>query len=134
MRNVEVSDDQLVTILGQEQLRPIEALGTLATEPLPAKPDFHTLAVQTPAYFQRRSEVDAAAAGITIAQAAFYPTLGFEVAATRGGINFLPRKTDASGGFTVSYALFDGGSNYFNVRAARASLLASLQSLRSLEH
>jgi outer membrane protein len=131
VRNVEVSDDQLVTILGEDLPRPIEAVGTLATGPLPVKPDFHALAVQTPAYFQHRAQVDASAAGITIAQAAFYPSLGFQINANRGGINPLPRQTSASGGFTVSYALFDGGANYFNVRAARASLLASLESLRS---
>jgi outer membrane protein len=131
VRNVEVSDDQLVTILGEDLPRPIDAVGTLATAPLPVKPDFAALAVQTPAYFQHRAQVDAAAAGITIAQAAFYPTLGFQVSADRGGINPLPRQTSASGGFSVSYALFDGGSNYFNVRAARASLLAALESLRS---
>jgi outer membrane protein TolC len=131
VRNVDVSDEQLVTILGQDLPRPLEAIGKLATAPLPIKPDFHQLAVQTPAYFQHRAQVDAAAAGITIAQAAFYPTLGFDVSANRGGDFFLPRQTTASGGFTVSYALFDGGQNYFNVRAARASLLSALSSLRS---
>jgi len=131
VRNVEVSDQQLVTILGQDLPRPIEAIGKLATAPLPGKPDFHQLAVQTPTYFQHRSQVDAAAAGITIAQSAFYPTLGVDVNANRGGAFFLPRQTTASAGVTVSYALFDGGQNYFNVRAARASLLSALASLRS---
>jgi outer membrane protein TolC len=131
LRNVEVSDDQLVTILGEDVARPLEAVGTLTASPLPIKPDFHALAVQTPAYFQHRAQVDAAAAGITVAQAAFYPTLGFDVSVNRGGVNPFPRQTSATGGFTVSYALFDGGSNYFNVRAARASLLAALENLRS---
>ena len=87
--------------------------------------------MQTPAYFQHRAQVDAAAAGITIAQSAFYPTLGFDAAVSRNGSVLFPRQNGASAGFTVSYALFDGGSNYFNVRAARASLLSSLASLRS---
>jgi outer membrane protein TolC len=111
--------------------RPIEAVGSLDTAPLPTKPDFRALAVQTPAYFQDRAQVDAAAAGITIAQSAFYPTLGFDASVARNGSVLFPRQDGASAGLTVSYALFDGGSNYFNVRAARASLLASLASLRS---
>jgi outer membrane protein len=131
VRLVDVSDDQLVTILGQDEPRPIEAIGTLETAPLPIKPDFRALAVQTPAYFQERAQVDAAAAGITIAQSAFYPTLGFDVSGARNGSVFFPRQNGASAGFTVSYSLFDGGSNYFNVRAARASLLSSLASMRS---
>jgi outer membrane protein len=131
VRNVELSDQQLVVILGQDEPRPIEAIGVLKTAPLPIKPDFHALAVQTPAYFQHRAAADAAAAGITIAQSAFYPTLGFDVSAARNGSVFFPRQNGASAGFTVSYALFDGGANYFNVRAARASLLAALASLRS---
>jgi outer membrane protein TolC len=131
VRNVEVSDEQLVTILGQEVPRPLEAVGELETAPLPIKPDFHALAVQTPAYFQRRAEVDASAAGLTIAQAAFYPTLGIDATASRGGEFLFPRSTTAAAGVTVSYDLFDGGQNYFNVRAARASLLSALASLRS---
>jgi outer membrane protein TolC len=131
VRLVDVSDDQLVTILGQDEPRPLEAIGTLETAPLPIKPDFRALAVQTPAYFQERAQVDAAAAGITIAQSAFYPTLGFDASVGRTGSVLFPRQEGASGGFTVSYSLFDGGSNYFNVRAARASLLSSLASMRS---
>jgi outer membrane protein len=131
VRNVTVSDQQLVTILGQDLPRPLAAIGTLDTAPLPAKPDFHALAVQTPAYFQNRAQVDAAAAGITIAQSSFYPTLGFDASVDRNGSVLFPRQNGASAGLTVSYALFDGGQNYFNVRAARASLLASLASLRS---
>jgi len=131
VRNVEVSDEQLVTILGQDVPRPLVAIGELATAPLSTKPDFRALAVQTPAYFQHRAEVDAAAAGITIAQAAFYPTLGVDATAERGGEFLLPRQVNATAGVTVTYNLFDGGANYFNVRAARASLLAALASLRS---
>jgi len=131
VRNVDVSDQQLITILGQDEPRPFLAIGSLATAPLPIKPDFHVLAVQTPAYFQHRAQVDAAASGITIAQSAFYPTLGFDVSAARNGSVFFPRQNGASAGFTVSYALFDGGQNYFNVRAARASLLSALANLRS---
>jgi outer membrane protein len=131
VRLVAVSDQQLVTILGQEVPRPLEGVGILDTAPLPTTPDFHALAVQTPAYFQHRAQVDASAAGITIAQSAFYPTLGFDAAVSRNGSVLFPRQNAASAGFSVSYALFDGGSNYFNVRAARASLLASLASLRS---
>jgi outer membrane protein TolC len=131
VRNVEVSDDQLVTILGQDLPRPLDAIGKLETSPLPVKPDFHELAVQTPAYFQHRAQVDTAAAGITIAQSAFYPTLGVDASATRGGSFLFPRATSATAGVTISYALFDGGQNYFNVRAARASLLSALASLRS---
>lgn len=131
VRLVDVSDQQLVTILGQDLPRPIEAIGALKTAPLPIKPDFHGLAVQTPAYFQHRAQVDASAAGVTIAQSSFYPTLGFDVTGGRSGSAFFPRQSGASAGFTVSYALFDGGRNYFNVRASRASLLSALASLRS---
>ena len=131
VRNLQVSDEQLVVILGQELPRPIEAIGNLNTAPLPVEPNFHQLAIHTPAYFQHRAQVDAAAAGITIAQSGFYPTLGVDVSAGRVDNNFLPRHNGVSAGISVSYPIFSGGQTYFNVRAARASLLSSLASLRS---
>jgi outer membrane protein len=131
IRNVNVSDEQLVVILGQDLPRPIQAVGTLDTAPLPVTPDFHRMSVHTPAYFQHRAQVDAAAAGITIAQSGFYPTLGVDATAGRSGIEFLPRQNGGTVGFSVSYPIFSGGQTYFNVRAARASLLSALASLRS---
>ncbi len=131
IRNVDVSDQQLVVILGQDVPRPLEAEGELDTAPLTTPPDFHALAIQTPAYFQHRAQVDAAAAGITIAQSGFYPTLGVDAEAGRSGAVFFPRQNGASVGFSVSYPIFSGGQTYFNVRAARASLLSALASLRS---
>jgi outer membrane protein len=131
LRNVSVSDQQLVVILGQDVPRPLEAVGTLENAPLPATPDFHAMAVHTPSYFQHRAQVDAAAAGITIAQSGFYPTLGVDVSAGRGGSHLFPHQNSADGGFSVSLPIFSGGSTYFNVRAARASLLSALASLRS---
>ena len=130
-RNVDLSVEQLLVIMGLDLPRPVEVIGTLDTAPLPITPNFHSIAVQTPAYFQHRAQVDAAAAGITIAQSGFYPTLGVGLSAGRTGAAFLPHQNGASAGLSVSYPIFDGGQTYFNVRAARASLLSALASLRS---
>lgn len=130
-RDVSVSGLQLETYIGQALKEPVLATGTLETGPLPTEPDYRALAVQTPAYFQKHAEVDATAAGITIAQSGFYPTVSVDAAAGRSGLYFLPSQNGVSAGFSVSYPIFEGGQTYFNVRGARASLMEAFAALRS---
>ena len=79
---------QLATILGQNLTPPVEAQGDLQTAPLAATPNFSKLATATPIYFQQRARVDAAAAGITLAQSGWYPTITAGASADRSDAHF----------------------------------------------
>ncbi|MCE0497492.1 MAG: TolC family protein [Methylacidiphilales bacterium] len=130
-RNLDLSSVQLMEMIGKELPQPLVAEGELKTNPLTATPDFKQLAVQTPTYFQQRAEVDASAAGITIADSGWYPTITATAAAMRSDTQFPLKVNGWSAGFAVSYPIFQGGQTYFNVKAANAALRESLQNLRS---
>ncbi|MDR2462377.1 MAG: TolC family protein [Verrucomicrobiales bacterium] len=132
IRNREVSEQQLLTIIGKLELpRPVTVSGTLQTSSLLVKPDFDKLALQTPAYFQYQAQVEAARAGVQIAESGWYPTISASISGGVSGDSFFPRDTAAaSGGISVSYALFNGGQTYFNVAASQANLRQTLAQLR----
>ncbi len=72
-RDRDLSGVQLSVYIGQALPTPVLAEGELVTSPLPVTPDYHQLALLTPSFFQHKAEVDAAAAGITIANSGWYP-------------------------------------------------------------
>lgn len=132
IRNRQVSERQLLTVIGKDLPGPVEVVGQLAVVLLPVQPEFKKLATQTPGYYQQQSRTEAAAAGITIAQSDWYPTISASATGFRSGTNPNPEdRQGLSGGLTVSYPLFEGGRTYFNVKSARSSLLRELATLRS---
>jgi len=130
-RTYEVSGLQVAVAIGQDLPAPVVGVGTLQTQPLPAKPDFRKLALLTPAYFQKKDEADATAAGVTIAESGWYPTITATLADTRSDSQIALRNYGMSAGFNVSVPLFEGGQTYYNVKAATASLRQALATLRS---
>jgi outer membrane protein len=131
MRTRDLSGIQLGVYIGQILPAPVLGEGELGTDQLPVTPDFGKLAVLTPSYFQHRAEVDAAAAGITIANSGWYPTVTANADGTRSDSQFPLKSHGWSAGFAVSYPLFEGGATYFDVKAANASLRQALDNLRS---
>jgi len=117
--------------IGQDLPESVVGVGTLQAQPLQPKPNFRKLAVQTPAYFQKKSEADATAAGVTIAKSGWYPTVTATLADSRADSQPALRNYGMSGGVNVSFPIFEGGQTYFNVKAANASLRQALESLRS---
>jgi len=131
VRTRDLSGLQLATYIGRDLAPPVLAEGELQTSVLPVTPDFHQLAVLTPTYFQHKAQVDAAAAGITIANSGWYPTVNASASGNRTDNQYPLKGYGWSAGFSVSYPLFQGGATYFDVKAANASLRQSLDNLRS---
>ncbi|MDR1190935.1 MAG: TolC family protein [Verrucomicrobiales bacterium] len=132
VRNREVSERQLLTVIGNLNFPlPLAVSGQLRAGVLPAKPDFDQLAVRTPAYFQYQAQAEAARAGVQIAESGWWPTISASISGGTSDDSFFPSQTaSASGGVSVSYALFNGGQTYFNVAASQASLRQTLAQLR----
>jgi len=131
IRTRDLSGVQLGVFVGQNLPPPVLAEGELQTDALPVKPDFNKLALLTPTYFEHRAQVDAAAAGITIATSGWYPTVTANASADRSDSEFPLKNHGWSAGFSVSYPIFQGGATYFDVKAANASLRQALDNLRS---
>jgi len=131
VRTRDLSGVQLGVYIGQDLPAPVLAEGELQTDVLPVKPDFNQLALLTPSYFQHKAQVDAAAAGITIANSGWYPTVTADASAYRSDSAFPLKNHGWSAGFSVSYPIFQGGATYFDVKAAGASLRQALDNLRS---
>jgi outer membrane protein len=131
VRTRDLSGVQLGVFVGQELPPPVLAEGELETSPLPTMPDFDKLALLTPSYFEHKAQVDGAAAGLTIANSGWYPTVTATADATRGDSQFPLKNHGWSAGFAVTYPLFQGGATYFDVKAANASLRQALDNLRS---
>lgn len=131
VRNRDLSGIQLGVYIGKDLPAPVLAEGELQTSILPVKPDFNKLAVLTPIYFERKAQVDASAAGITVADSGWYPTITAGANAFRSDEHLPLKNKGWSAGFSATYPLFEGGATYFNVKAASASLRQSLENLRS---
>ncbi len=131
VRTRDLSGVQLGVYIGQNLPAPVVAEGELQTDVLPAKPDFTKLALLTPLYFEHQAQVGAAAAGITIANSGWYPTVTADASAYRSDSQFPLKNHGWAAGFSVSYPIFQGGATYFDVKAADASLRQALDNLRS---
>jgi outer membrane protein TolC len=131
VRTRDLSGVQLGVYIGKDLPAPILAEGELRTDVLPVRPDFGKLARLTPSYFERTAQADAAAAGLTIADSGWYPTITAGASAYRSDDQYPLKNHGWSAGFSVSYPLFEGGATYFNVKAADASLRQALDNLRS---
>ena len=134
IRNNEVSQRQLSTVMGRDLFRPLKATGYLVTKPPPATPNFRNLALATPAHYQLEAQSQASAAGVTIAKSEWYPQInGVGSIGARGEDRF-PEYDGWSVGLSASLNIFDWGNTYFNVKSARADLLRSLAELRSTDN
>jgi outer membrane protein TolC len=131
VRTRDLSGIQLGVYIGKDLPAPVLAEGELATAGLPVRPDFATLARQTPVYNQRQAQVGAAAAGVTVANSGWYPTITAGADVYRSDDAYPLKNHGWSVGFTASYPIFQGGATYFSVKAADALLRQSLDNLRS---
>ena len=131
VRTRDLSAVQLGVYIGKELPAPVLGEGELVTDHLPVMPDFEKLAQMTPSYNEHRAEVGAAAAGLTVANSGWYPTITAGADAYRSDDAYPLKNHGWSVGFSVSYPLFQGGATYFNVKAADASLRQALDNLRS---
>jgi outer membrane protein len=131
LRTRDLSAIQLAVFIGKDLPAPVLAEGELMTDHLPVMPSFTKLARATPLYFERQAEVGASAAGLTVANSGWWPTISANADAFRSDDAYPLKNHGWAVGFTVSYPLFQGGATYFNVKAANASLRQSLDNLRS---
>lgn len=120
-------------VLGLEELKISEANGAVPLSLPPAKVDFKALAAETPEVQQAIASEAQSRAGITIARAGLLPTLAFNAAAGKQDSVFYPQGDRWSIGLGLTIPLFNGGHDYYALRAAHASLNNSISNRRVVE-
>ncbi|TGM35716.1 TolC family protein [Leptospira biflexa] len=79
-----------------------------------------------PSIMAEQSKVRAAQANIGVAEAGFYPDLNLSATITRQDDVWLPKPRNYSFGINLSYPLFNGGRDYYNVKIAKSEYEKSI--------
>ncbi|MCT8334599.1 TolC family protein [Leptospira sp. 85282-16] len=79
-----------------------------------------------PSVMAEQSKVRAAQANIGIAEAGFYPDLNLSATVTRQDDVWLPKPRNYSFGLNLTYPLFNGGRDYYNVKIAKTEYEKSI--------
>lgn len=79
-----------------------------------------------PSIMAEQSKVRAAQANIGVAEAGFYPDLNLSATVTRQDDVWLPKPRNYSFGLNLTYPLFNGGRDYYNVKIAKTEYEKSI--------
>nr|WP_244241832.1 TolC family protein [Leptospira jelokensis] len=79
-----------------------------------------------PSIMAEQSKVRAAQANIGVAEAGFYPDLNLSATITRQDDVWLPKPRNYSFGLNLTYPLFNGGRDYYNVKIAKSEYEKSI--------
>lgn len=115
------AQSQLARVLGRadsELLSVTEPVPTGTPQPVD---DFAALARATPNYRLLAAQERAAAAGVVLARAAFYPSLNLTGTLSREGADWFPEGTRRTVGVNVTIPIFNGGRDYNATRSSAAS-------------
>ncbi|PKA23093.1 channel protein TolC [Leptospira sp. mixed culture ATI2-C-A1] len=85
-----------------------------------------TLLESHPSVMAEQSKVRAAQANIGVAEAGFYPDLNLSATVTRQDDVWLPKPRNYSFGLNLTYPLFNGGRDYYNVKIAKTEYEKSI--------
>lgn len=85
-----------------------------------------TLLESHPSIMAEQSKVRAAQANIGVAEAGFYPDLNLSATVTRQDDVWLPKPRNYSFGLNLTYPLFNGGRDYYNVKIAKTEYEKSI--------
>lgn len=86
----------------------------------------NTLLEAHPSIMAEQSKVRAAQANIGVAEAGFYPDLNLSATVTRQDDVWLPKPRNYSFGVNLTYPLFNGGRDYYNVKIAKSEYEKSI--------
>ena len=130
---VTTAQASLAQALGRSDAHGIEIRGEVPTRLPELAPDFGALTRQAPQYQLAVATERAAAAGITLARSAYYPSLNLTGSVGRVGSDWFPEDSHRAVGVNVSVPIFSGGRDYYAVRSAAASFDAAGADKESVE-
>lgn len=121
-RDISLSQRKLTKELGRSQKAQIKAEGNFEIAYVDEVPDFESLTDNTPFLRQLIAKKDTAGFGLKSAEAEFFPEVYANLSAGRTASKWPPDKDEWSGGLSLSFPIFEGGSRIAKVDKARAKL------------
>ena len=115
-----LAQTKLAQIVGYEPAGEFSVKGKVAQSNLPSKVDFKKSTQEHPAYQQAILNFTAADANVTSARSSFFPTVGLTGSIGKSGEKWAPKNEAWTVGANISWPLFRGGSDYYQVMAALA--------------
>lgn len=110
----------LAQVVGKGEDERLTVAGELPAVELPAEIDLAQLTAQHPAYRQAQLSFAVADAGVTSARSTFFPTISLTGSLGRNGDKWVPKNEDWTIGANLTWPLFRGGADYYQVKAAVA--------------
>lgn len=130
---IKVSQEQLASVLGEDNSDKIKISGKIPLKEPDKAPDYIGVALQNPLYRQSVAKEKASKAGVTIARSQFSPNVNLFATASRQGSKWFPSGDRHSFGLNVSLPLFNGGNHYFTLKSSESDLSASRFNRESVE-
>ena len=132
-RALRTSQRQLSGLLGRSQFDPVVVSGDFDVPPPSDNlPDFKALTLQTPAHQQSLAQLHLSESQYVSARGNFMPTLSATASLSRDGYNFGSLNNPGwSAGLDLSFTLFTGGRDFFNLRGAEESKYGAEDNLKS---
>lgn len=121
VRQKRTAEAELRRVLNLPAETEIMLEGEITLREPPENPDLATLAEKTPEYRQAQAQLLNAEATADAAIAPFFPTLNASGNVFRQGPTFFPQSDRWSVSVGISYPLFNGGRDYYTLKANRSS-------------
>jgi len=119
------AQSQLARVLGRADPESLSVTEPVPTAVPPPAGDFTALARATPNYRLLAAQERAAAAGVVLARAAFYPSLNLTGTLSREGADWFPDGSRRTMGVNVTVPIFNGGRDYYDIRSSASNLAAA---------
>jgi len=116
---------QLARVLGRSEIHDFSVAPALPHVDPGAPPDFEQLLPAVPDYRLLVEQEKAAAAGLRLARAGFYPSVNVGGSLARDGADWFPEDDRRTITASLTVPLFSGGRDYYGTRASAATLTAS---------
>jgi len=127
-----VAQKDLLRVLARSFSSDVEIEGTLEIPKIVTKPNFEELVLRTPQYLVAKAEAQSAEKAVTIARGQFFPDLALHGSFSKTGAAFPPNENRFAFGVTLSFPLFPGGKNIFDLQSTRAERERSQSTLHAL--
>lgn len=120
----------LAKFIGVENPETLEVIGNVpVSEPPSGNANLKQMAETTPKVLRAFAVEEQATAGLGVARANFFPTLGIEAGIRQADNRFFPQENrEAFVAASVNIPLFNGGRDYFETKAQNENVLAAAHS------